>query len=99
MDELPVPVGCWGRISRPADSEGAFLLIEKEDAAGWKVPPPADAYRIWRRRPGVAQDDDEENWTLWLHRADVIAWLAAGGYQIDTWLPPGTEPPWDVMTP
>ena len=90
-----MPLNRWGRIAEPADSEGAFLLVEKEKPDGWKVAPPDDAYRIWRRRPGAADDDDLENWTLWLHKADVTGWLTAGGYKITEWLPEGTEPSWD----
>jgi hypothetical protein len=84
-----------GRIAEPVGSEGAFLLVEKEKPDGWKVAPPDDAHRIWRRRPGAADDDDLENWTVWLHEADVAGWLTAGGYKIAKWLPEGSEPSWD----
>jgi hypothetical protein len=35
-----VPLTRWGRIAAPADSEGAFLLLEKEKPDGWKVAHP-----------------------------------------------------------
>jgi hypothetical protein len=57
------------------------------------VPPPADAIRVWQRRPG-AEDDDDLNWTTWLHEPDLEAWLRARGYEFAEWLPAGAEPDW-----
>jgi hypothetical protein len=90
---ISVPLNRWGRIAEPEDSAGAFLLVDPEKPDGWKVPPPEDAIRIWRRRPGAADDDDLENWTVWLHESELEDWLA--DYRVSEWLPEGVEPPWD----
>jgi hypothetical protein len=83
----------WGHILTPEESAGAYLLVEWEKPDGWKVPPPEGAVRIWRRRPGVADDDDLENWTVWLHEPDLPGWLA--DFTFSEWLPEGVEPSWD----
>lgn len=88
-----MPFGRWGRIAAPAEAAGAYILIEVESSEGWKSPPPADAIRIWQRRPGVP-DDDDSNWTVWLHRDQLGGWIGDRGYVVDEWLPPGVEPDW-----
>jgi hypothetical protein len=87
------PFHRWGRLADPPESRGAYLLIEEESTEGWKTPPPADAIRIWHRRPGAADDDDLNNWTVWLHRRELPAWMAA--YVVEEWLPEGAEPSWE----
>ena len=92
MSTAPVPFNRWGLIVEPDDSAGAYLLVEHESPDEWKVPPPEDAVRIWRRRPGAADDDDLENWTVWMHEPDLGEWLAA--FTFSEWLPEGVEPSW-----
>jgi len=89
MSGTAVPFGRWGRVTAP--ESGSYVLVEPESGDGWKTPPPADAMRIWMRRPGAAADDDH-NWTTWLHEATLSEWISA--YAIDEWLPPGVEPDW-----
>jgi len=86
------PFHRWGRLAAPAESRGAYLLIEEESPEGWKVPHPADAIRIWHRRPGAADDDDLNNWTVWLHRPELPTWMA--DYIVEEWLLAGVEPSW-----
>jgi hypothetical protein len=40
----------------------------------------------------AADDDDLSNWTVWLQRSELPAWMA--GYIVEEWLPEGVEPPW-----
>ena len=77
----------------PDYAAGVYLLIEVESSDGWKKPPPSDAIRVWQRRPGVP-DEDNDNWTVWLLRPQVGSWMAETGYVIDEWLPAGVEPDW-----
>jgi hypothetical protein len=87
------PFNRWGRVIAPADVAGAYLRVEVESSDAWKKPPPADAIRIWQRRPGVP-DDDDYNWTTWIHRPDLGQWMTESGYVIDEWLPEGVAPDW-----
>ncbi len=87
------PLNRWGRLSSPPESAGGYLLIEKESADGWKVEPPEDAIRVWHRKPGPADDDNMNNWTVWLHRHQLLDWMTT--YAVEEWLPEGTEPTWE----
>ena len=92
MTQMPVPMNRWGPIAAPEEAAGAYLLVMPETPDGWKVTPPDDAIRIWRRRPGAGDDDDTENWTVWLHEPDLADWLAE--FSFFEWLPEGVEPSW-----
>jgi hypothetical protein len=83
----------WGHVVAPTEAAGVYVLIESESPEGWKKAPPADAIRVWQRKPGVP-DDHDLNWTTWLHRADLSAWMTGKGYVIDEWLSEGVEPDW-----
>lgn len=83
-------MGRWGLIVAPEESHGSYVLIERETSEGWKKPPPADALRMWARRPGDA-DDDDHNWTLWDTVEGMQKRLSACRIE---WLPPGEEPDW-----
>jgi hypothetical protein len=85
------PFDRWRRVLSPPESAGSYLLIERESAEQWKVPPPGDAVRIWVRRPGAASDDIS-NWTVWMHEAQLDDWLSV--YEIAEWLPQGVQPDW-----
>jgi hypothetical protein len=85
------PIGQWGRVREPAWRAGAYVLVEVESPEGWKQPPPDDAIRVWQRRPGVA-DDHDDNWTMWLHRHQLASHFA--DVVIEEWLPEGAEPDW-----
>ena len=87
------PFDRWSHVVAPDEAAGVYVLIEVESPEGWKKPPPADAIRVWQRRVGVP-DDDDDNWTVWLHRRDLGSWMAAAGCVIDEWLPEGVEPDW-----
>ena len=87
--QASIPFGQWGRVT--ARESGSFLCIERQASEEQKKPLPADAVRIWMRRPGEP-DDSDFNWTTWLHEADLPQWIS--GYGIDEWLPPGVEPDW-----
>jgi hypothetical protein len=92
VDDEP-PLNRWGRVIAPADGAGAYLMIEIEASEDRMKPPSADAIRVWQRRPGVP-DDDDYNWTTWLHRPDLDDWMVEKGYVIDEWSPEGVEPDW-----
>jgi len=87
-----VPLGRCGRITTPAESAGAYLLIERESGEGWKKPPPPDALRLWHRTPGAEDDDDLKNWTVCFTSKEAPDWF--GRYTVDEWLPEGVEPDW-----
>ena len=87
-----VPLSRWGLLSGPAESIGAYVMIEELTTAGWKIDPSADALRLWHRTPGAA-DDDTKNRTVWFPRHQLPEWLST--YTVDEWLPEGSEPNWD----
>jgi hypothetical protein len=50
-----------------------------------------------RRHPDLTSkaggdDDDLNNWTVWLLRPELPAWMA--DYIVEKWLPEGVEPSW-----
>ena len=94
MTAAEPPFDRWGHVVAPDEAAGVYMLIEVESPEGWKKSPPTDAIRVWQRRPGVL-DDDDYNWTSWLHRRDLASWMAEKGYVIDKWLPEGVEPNWN----
>jgi hypothetical protein len=85
------PFNRWGRVVTPEWAVGTFLKFARGSSDGWKVPPPADAIRLWMLRPGAPEDHDD-NWTMRLHESDVSGWLTDGGFVIADWLPEGQEP-------
>lgn len=89
---IDVPLDRWGRIIEPAESAGAYLLVERENGEGWKKPPPADALRLWHRTPGAEDDDDLKNWTVWFTSKEAADWFDR--YTFDKWLAEGVEPDW-----
>ncbi len=50
---------------------------------------------MWHRRPGTA-DDDDDNWSVWFGSDQTGLWVGpTGAYEVD-WLPEGSEPDWDA---
>lgn len=87
------PLRRWGRVTAPPEAAGVYMLVETESPEGWRKAPPPDSVRVWQRKPGVP-DDDDFNWTLWLRRRDLSAWMVEKGYVVEEWLPEGVEPDW-----
>jgi hypothetical protein len=90
VSDEAIPFDRWGRVT--TQSAGSYVLVERETSDGWKVPPPADAVRIWMRQPGAADDDDYHNWTTWIREGQLADWISA--YEVVEWLPLGVEPSW-----
>lgn len=93
-DTVEPPFDRWGRVESPPEMAGLFILVEVESGDRWKKPPPADAVRVWHRRPGV-NDDHDDNSTVWLHRHQLPSWLSS--VTIKEWLPEGVEPDWEKL--
>ena len=83
----------WGRVIRPADDVGAYVFVEPETREPNYPPPPEGSLRMWHRRPGTAEDDDN-NWTVWFRAEQLDEWLGPDGYYGVEWLPEGVEPEW-----
>lgn len=84
----------WGRIVRPANLAGAYLLIEQETREDGYPPPPAGSLRLRVRRPG-APDDHLDNYTVWITAETVPDRFGPEGFEVAEWLPDGQEPTWD----
>ena len=88
-----LPMKRWGRVIRPADDAGSYVMIELETRDPRFPPPPLGALRLWHRRPGTAEDSDL-NWTVWFGPEHVGEWIGtSGSYEVE-WLPEGSEPDW-----
>lgn len=88
----------WGRIIRPAEEAGQFLLVEPEEREPRYPPPPAGSVRVWHRCPGV-DDDDDDNWSVWLTSDLLPDWFGPEGrYEVE-WLAQGIAPDWSSAAP
>ena len=83
----------WGRVTRPRDDSDSYILLLPETREEGFPAAPGGSVRMWHRRQGAA-DDDEDNWTVWLEADQVHQWIGATGYYDVAWLIEGSEPEW-----
>lgn len=85
------PFRRWGRVIRPAEDAGSYVMIEPETRDPQYPPPPVGSVRLWHRRPGV-NNDDEANWSVWFPGDQLGDWLGpTGAFEVE-WLAVDFEP-------